>query len=294
MQIVRIFVRILSSNKKYKDMNRFFRLLSLAAAVIFFVSCAGTKDIVYFQDSPEGTKLQLPEPKIVEVQISDKISIIVNSKDPELASIFNLTFVNRHASRSLNNELTSNSNNNMSVYTVDTKGNIDFPVLGELHVQGLTREEIAAMVKNMIISRKLIMDPVVTVEFANLFVTVLGDVSHPGRHEIDKDKVTVLDVISKAGDLDITGLRKNVKVFREEDGKQICYQLDFTSAENVFTSPVYYLKQDDIIYVEPNKMKVRESTVNGNTFVSASFWISFTSFLMSLTSFCFATLNLKK
>ncbi len=258
----------------------------------FFASCAGTKDIVYFQDAPAGYNVQLPEPKIVEVQISDKISIVVNSKDPELASIFNLSFVNSRAARSISsgNSLASGSSN-MSVYTVDTKGNIDFPVLGELHVQGLTREEIAAMVKDMIISRKLIMDPVVTVEFANLFVTVLGDVSSPGRHEIDKDKVTVLDIISKAGDLDITGLRKNVKVFREEDGKQVCYQLDFTSAENVFMSPVYYLKQDDIIYVEPNKMKVRESTVNGNTFVSASFWISFTSFLMSLTSFCFAALK---
>lgn len=292
MQIVRIFVQILSSNKKYIDMNRFFKLLTIIAAMAFLASCASTKDIVYFQDAPSGYNVQLPEPKIVEVQISDKISIIVNSKDPELASIFNLTFTNRRSNSDMRNELSGGSGN-MSVYTVDTKGNIDFPVLGELHVQGLTREEIAAMVKNMIISRKLIMDPVVTVEFANLFVTVLGDVSSPGRKEIDKDKVTVLDVISKAGDLDITGLRKNVKVFREEDGKQVCYQIDFTSAENVFTSPVYYLKQDDIIYVEPNKMKVRESTVNGNTFVSASFWISFTSFLMSLTSFCFATLNLK-
>lgn len=269
-------------------MNRLFRLLSVVASVAVLASCAGTKKIVYFQDSTPGSQVQLPEPKIVEVQVSDKISIIVNSKDPELASIFNLTFTNRHANRSINNELISNSNNNMSVYTVDTKGNIDFPILGELHVQGLTREEIAGLVKNMIISRKLIMDPVVTVEFANLFVTVLGDVSRPGRHEIDKDKVTVLDIISKAGDLDITGLRNNVKVFREEDGKQVCYQLDFTSAENVFSSPVYYLKQDDIIYVEPNIMKVRQSTVNGNTFVSASFWISFTSFLMSMSSFVFS------
>lgn len=270
-------------------MNRLFKILSVAAAVMALASCAGMKKIVYFQDTDPGYQVQLPEPRIVAVQISDKISIVVNSKDPELAAIFNLAFVNsRASSSSMQSNSLVNNNNNMSVYTVDTHGNIDFPVLGQIHVEGLTREQIAKTIKDMIISRKLIMDPVVTVEFANLFVTVLGDVSHPGRHPIDKDKVTIMDVISKAGDLNITGLRKNVKVFREEDGKQVCYQLDFTSADDIFTSPVYYMQQDDIVYVEPNKMKVRQSTVNGNTFASASFWISFTSFLTSITTFILA------
>lgn len=259
--------------------------LTLAAAA-FLSSCAGVKDIVYFQDSEIGSKCDLPAPKVVKVDISDQLSIVVSSKDPELAAVFNLPVISysmNGASSSSGSNFSSHGNN-ISVYTVDSNGNIDMPVLGIVHVLGMTREQIAYTVKNMIISRQLLKDPVVTVELANLYVSVLGDVANPGRHAIDHDKVSIVDILSKASDMNVTGLRKNVKVYREENGKQVCYQVDFTNMENVFSSPVYYMQQNDIIYVQPNSMKARQSTVNGNTVLSVSFWISTASFLISIAT----------
>lgn len=269
-------------------MNKFkFAFLALAASA-FLSSCAGVKDIVYFQDSETGSKCELPAPKVVTVDISDKLSIVVSSKDPELAAVFNLPIISYSMSGasifSVNRGFSSGSGNNISVYTVDSNGNIDMPVLGIVHVLGMTREQIAYTVKNMIISRQLLKDPVITVELASLYVSVLGDVANPGRHAIDHDKVTIVDILSKASDMNVTGLRKNVKVYREENGKQICYQVDFTNMENVFSSPVYYMQQNDIIYVQPNSMKARQSTVNGNTVLSVSFWISTASFLISVAT----------
>lgn len=266
-------------------------VLALSAAVLLS-SCAGVKDITYFQDSEPGSTCSVPAPMVVKVGISDQLSIVVSSKDPELAAVFNLPIITHSVSS--NGSGFSNQNNQISVYTVDSNGNIDMPVLGIVHVSGMTREQIAYTVKNMIISRQLLKDPIVTVEFANLYVSVLGDVVNPGRHAIDHDKVTVIDILSKASDMNVTGLRKNVKVYREENGKQICYQLDFTNMESIFSSPVYYLQQNDIIYVQPNGMKARQSTVNGNTVLSVSFWISTASFLISIATLLVSLGVLKK
>lgn len=266
-------------------MNKIKCFFLTQATVVVFTSCAGVKDIPYFQDSENGSKCELPAPKVVKVDISDQLSIVVSSKDPELAAVFNLPIVSYSMSAAgSSSEFTSGGANRISVYTVDSGGNIDMPVLGIVHVSGMTREQIAYTVKNMIISRQLLKDPVVTVEFANLYVSVLGDVAHPGRHAIDHDKVTIIDILSKASDMNVTGLRNNVKVYREENGKQICYQVDFTNMENIFSSPVYYMQQNDVIYVQPNNMKARQSTVNGNTVLSVSFWVSTASFLISVTT----------
>ena len=265
-------------------MNKLKSVIFILTAAAFLSSCAGVKDIPYFQDSENGSKCELPAPKVVKVDISDQLSIVVSSKDPELAAVFNLPIISYSMSGAASSSGFSSSANSISVYTVDSGGNIDMPVLGIVHVLGMTREQIAYTVKNMIISRHLLKDPVVTVEFANLYVSVLGDVAHPGRHAIDHDKVTIIDILSKASDMNVTGLRKNVKVYREDNGKQICYQLDFTNMENIFSSPVYYMQQNDIVYVQPNNMKARQSTVNGNTVLSVSFWISTASFLISIAT----------
>lgn len=266
------------------DMNKIKYFLLTLSAVAFFSSCAGVRDIQYFQDSMPGSKCNLPAPKVVKVDISDQLSIVVSSRNPELAAVFNLPLI---TTSPIGREATgafANTNNRISVYTVDSSGNIDMPILGIVHVAGMTREQIAYTVKDMIISRQLLKDPVVTVEFANFYVSVLGDVAHPGRHAIDHDKVTVIDILSKASDMNVTGLRKNVKVYREENGAQVCYQLDFTNMNDVFSSPVYYMQQNDIIYVQPNSMKARQSTVNGNTILSVSFWVSTASFLVSVAT----------
>lgn len=271
-------------------MNALLKFIVTGAAVCCLASCGPVKDVTYFQDTEGNTSMKVVTPGPVTIEPLDKISIIVNSKDPELAMIFNLPVVS-HGVSNYTGSFSGATANQVSAFTVDAEGFIDFPVLGKLKVSGLRRDEIAQMIKDKIINENYIKDPVVIVEFADMFVSVLGDVSKPGRVSFDKDRITILDAISKAGDLNITAKRTNVKVFREENGRQKCYVTDLTKANDVFTSPVYYLRQEDIVYVEPNAKKMRESTVNGNNLVSVSFWISVSSLFLTTANFI---INLSK
>ena len=142
--------------------------------------------------------------------------------------------------------------------------------------------KIAAFIKEELLAKNLVKDPVVTVEYMNLGFSVLGEVGNPGRFNIDRDRITVLDAISQAGDLTIYGNRRKVMVMRQEGDVQRVYGIDLTSGQHVYTSPAYYLQQNDVVYVEPNKVKARQSTVNGNNVRSTSFWISLASLLTSI------------
>ncbi|MEO3519325.1 polysaccharide export protein, partial [Phocaeicola vulgatus] len=158
---------------------------------------------------------------------------------------------------------------------------------GKLHVQDMTREEVAVYIKKELQSHDLIKDPVVTVEFMNLSVNVMGEVNRPGRYNIDKDHLTILDALSQAGDLTIYGKREKVLVLRNENGKQRVYGINLCSADHLYSSPVYYLQQNDVVYVEPNDTKARQSTVNGNNVRSTSFWISLASLLTTISVLIF-------
>lgn len=247
-------------------------------------SCGTSKDVVYFQDlKPGETEITLPEVQAITVQPEDKISIIVNSRDPQLTDLFNLPIVSRQLGQSLRtNGASTGTNQGISGYTVNADGDIDFPVIGKIHVAGMKREEIARFIKDKLISGNLVKDPVVTVEFMNLCVSVLGEVNNPGRFSIDRDRLTVLDALSMAGDLTIYGNRYKVLVMRQEGDTQRVYGIDLTSGEHVYSSPAYYLQQNDVVYVEPNSVKARQSTVNGNNVRSTSFWISLASLLTSI------------
>ena len=200
-----------------------------------------------------------------------------------LTNLFNLPIV----SQQVGQESSSGTNRGLSGYTVDSKGDIDFPVLGGLHVQGMTREEVAVYIKKELQSHDLIKDPVVTVEFMNLSVNVMGEVNRPGRYNIDKDHLTILDALSQAGDLTIYGKREKVLVLRNENGTQRVYGINLCSADHLYSSPVYYLQQNDVVYVEPNDTKARQSTVNGNNVRSTSFWISLASLLTTISVLIF-------
>ena len=180
--------------------------------------------------------------------------------------------------------MTRGTSQGVSGYTVDANGEIDFPVLGKIKVAGLQREDIAKYIKQELISRNLVKDPVVivTVEFMNLCISVMGEVNTPGRFSIDRDRVTILDALSMAGDLTIYGNRSKVMVMRQEGDTQRVYGVNLTSGAHVYSSPVYYLQQNDVVYVEPNHVKARQSTVNGNNVRSTSFWISLASLLTSV------------
>lgn len=259
----------------------------LVVWLVLLTSCNSTKEVLYFQDLNPGDSLTVTaEALALKVRPQDKISIIVNSRDPQLMALFNLPRVSKQigsvgtASSSL-----SSSEQDVLGYTVDKNGEIDFPVLGKIYVAGKTREEIAEYIKGELKRENLVKDPVVTVEYMNLCVSVLGEVNAPGRYGLDRDKNTILDVLGMAGDLTINGNRTNVMVLRQDGNTQRVYGIDLTSGSDIYSSPAYYLQQNDVVYVEPNEMKARQSTVNGNTVRSTSFWISLTSLAMSVALF---------
>ena len=249
------------------------RLIILSLAALLATACSAPK-IAYLEDINSGQTVQIANVKNIRILPDDKISILVNSRDPLLSNLFNLPYVTRQLG-AIDNR--SSYSQGLSGYTVDTEGNIDFPVLGKVHVAGLTRSEIAAKIKGELEGQNLVKDPVVTVEFLNLTVSVLGEVQRPGRFSIDKDRVTILDAISMAGDLTIQGKRENVLVQRDVDGKTTLYRVDLTKGSELYASPVFYLQQNDVVYVEPNAMKARQATVNGNNVRSTAFWDSLVS-----------------
>lgn len=261
-------------------------MLMCTVAAIGLWSCSTPKDVTYFQDLSAGTYTISGVEGMIRAVPGDKLSIVVNSKDPELAALFNLPL------QSMRIGVTSPSlrdgNTGVSLYTVDPSGNIDFPILGEVHVGGRTSHEISSEIKQMLISRNLIKDPTVTVEFANTGISVLGEVSRPGRYDMQRDRMTLLEGLAMAGDLTIQGERKNVAVMRENpDGTTTVYRIDLTSADDLYASPAYYLQQNDVVYVEPNAYKKRQRQANGNTVLTASFWLSVASFLTTIAVLVF-------
>ena len=228
-------------------------------------SCKTPRDIAYLQDAMENVPIQTQTDGNIRFQPGDKLSIYVHSRDPQLMELFNLTG---------SNNMSNSNTTGRGAYTVDPRGEIDFPVLGLIKVQGFTRNEVAQTVKSMLLERSLCNDPVITVEFYNMNFSILGDFSGSGTRAITKDKITLLEAISMAGDLEINGLRKNVMVLRQEGDQQIPYRVDLTSANSIYNSPVYYIRQNDVVYVEPNNKHKRGSTVMGSSAYTPSFWMS--------------------
>lgn len=253
------------------------KILLMAMLALALASCNTSKKIVYFQDIQVNRPEAITEARDITVQPKDQISILVSSKDPQLAALFNLPRVQYRVG---DNNM-QNTNGDVSGYTLDTEGYIDFPVLGRLYVAGMTKSEIASFIKKRLMDENLINDPVVTVEFMNLYYSILGEVNSPGKYMITKDQITLLEAISMAGDLTIYGKRNAVFVVREEDGQRVTHWVDLRT-QDLFHSPVYYLKQNDVIYVQPNKVRAGQSTINENSVKSVSLWISIASFLSSL------------
>ena len=251
----------------------------LGIALLSATSCGTPKDVAYFQDlnNNPDTVITLQN-RVITVKPTDKIYIGVKSKDPQISQLFNLMGETRGSSA---NKLSQDA----YYYTVDSKGDIDFPVVGKIQVAGLTREEIAEKVKKSLVDASLVKDPTVTVSLSNLHYSMMGEVAKPGQYAIEDEKVTILDAISKAGDLTIQGRRNDVMVLRQENGHQKIYKIDLCSGKDIFSSPAYYLQQNDVVYVTPNDTKKRSSTLNGNTVQSTGFWLSISSLLVTVLTF---------
>lgn len=262
-------------------MRSLFRFLPIC--ILFLSSCNSSKNVTYFQDIPLEQNISTVKSSDIKVMPKDLISIVVSSKNPELAALFNLPKVSYQAGSATSNESAANQ---ILGYTVDPGGNIDFPVLGSIHVAGLSREQLASMIKERLVNGNLVNDAVVTVDFLNLKISVLGEVKNPGKYSIDRDEITLLEAISMAGDLTIYGKRNGIMVIREADGNRITYKMDLRSSET-FSSPAYYLRQNDIIYVEPNSTRAGQSTINDNNVKSVSLWMSIASFATTLAVLIF-------
>jgi polysaccharide export outer membrane protein len=260
----------------------------LMAVLLLFCGCK-TPNVAYFSDMKDGQTGQVVHDLAIRLQPEDKVSIIVKSKDPQLSDLFNLPVISGRIGYS-HTSTTGNYNytGQMSLYTIDEKGEIDFPVIGKLKIGGMRREEAADHIKQQLIAKNMVQDPVVTIEYGNLGFNVLGEVNRPGRYNFELDHLTILDAISLAGDLTIQGKRENVTVIRVADnGERISYRLDLRSARQLYASPAFYIHQNDVIYVEPNNFRARQTTVNGNNVLSAPFWISVASFLTSVAVLIF-------
>lgn len=244
--------------------------LSLSAVLLLVSSCSNSRKIVYLQDIEPNVTMLVQEPKSIKLIPGDKLSIIVHGRDKAVVDAFNLM------------DGTGEGAGNHSVYTVDDRGYIDMPVLGPIKVEGLTRQELEQEIKYRLIDSRLVKEPVVTVEYKNLGYYVLGEVGGNGRHEINRDNVTLLEAIAEAGDIGIQGRRDNILVLRTENGKQTPYRVSLLDTKGLYSSPVYYIKQNDIIYVEPNSVRTSGSTANGSMFMTWGFWVSIASMLTTV------------
>ena len=250
-----------------KLFSPFVIVLILAA---FLNSCSGSKYVAYFQNIDNvdlTTSRGLYDAKIMP---KDMLSITVSTIDPEVSKLFNLY------SETVTGDRTSSQG-----YLVDNDGNINFPVVGTIHVAGLTKGQCENLIREKILPNMSVSEnPVVTVRMASFRVTVLGEVAHPSVIPVTSEKMSVLEALAQAGDLTIYGKRENVLLIREnETGQKIQHRINLNDAEFI-NSPYYYLQQNDVLYVEPNKVKAKNSSIGTST----SLWVSSLSALASLAS----------
>lgn len=252
------------------------RFLLFGLVALLMSSCNTSKEIIYLQDVRLESPEEIKAAETITIEPKDMLSIVVSSSQPDAARIFNLPIMATQAS---NGDLMYDSY--LNGYVVDGDGYIDFPVVGKIKASGLNRWQLQDRIMETLRDKKLLDDPVVTVDFMNFKVSILGEVTAPGTYSIKSDKVSVLEAIAMARDLTIYGKRDEVYVIREEGGQRHSYKLDLRSSD-IFDSPAYYLKQNDVIYVQPNKVRAGQSTINQNTVKSVSMWVSIASLLTSI------------
>ena len=254
--------------KKYITLIFIFSLL---------LSCATKDDVVYFNginstDNSIGLDSYSPT-----YHIEDELIIVVNALDPEAAKPFNKTSVSLSA-----DVLDARGRERLQTYRVDSEGEIDFPVMGKVKIAGLNREQATLMLQEKL--SEYIKNPIVDIETVNYKITVLGEVNRPGTYTATNERITLIEAIGLAGDLTIYGERENVLVIQDYDGKKTYTRVNLKSNE-LFDSPVYYLSQNDVVYVEPNKTRARASSIGAGTTVllsSLGLLISMTALIVTI------------
>ena len=265
-------------------MKKTLKVLLIAAIVAAAASCSPNtyKNINYLQDIQTDSLLAKAINTGIIIQPQDKISIIVGCRDPKLAAPFNLSVSTYYTGSELS--MTGGASQRITGYVVDNEGNIYFPILGQLHVAGLNRWELQELIRNQLNDSGNLRDAVVTVEFLNNKISILGEVTAPGTYTMVGDRMNILDALAMARDLTIYGRRDNIMVVRTKEDGIHYYTLDLRDAGTLINSPAFYLQQSDIVYVTPNDVRAGQSIINENYFKSGSFWMSLGSLAITVTN----------
>ena len=261
---------ILSLSNDYKLYTiKFYKIIF--TSFIIFTSCHQKEKIVYFQENNSVEfKNSSYNPKL---KPDDLLSIHVVAQDEATVKLFNMPYGN------VNQNVGGYSTGNLSQpgYLITNDGFIDFPIIGKIKLAGLTRQDAIDLIKEKL--KSFMQDPVIIIRLLNYKVTVLGEVKNPGSFTIPNERITLLEAIGIAGDLEITARRNNILVLREVDGKLTETRVDLTK-KDVFNSSVYYLQQNDVVYVEPNRVKMNSALYNT---ANVSTGISIISLLVTIT-----------
>ena len=229
--------------------------MPVVLTALLVTSCASQKRAWYLQDAQPFTPEQIAENGQIRIKPLDRLTIVVNSKDPELAVPFNSSSSLSSLTGATN--YGSATNQSLQIRTVDENGQLEMPVIGKIECKGKTRSELAQAIADKIVEGGYINDPTVNVQFADMKISVIGEVARPGHYDVTRDKLSIFDALAMAGDLTIYGIRSEV------DGVRTIEYLDLTSKE-LFNSPAFYIQQNDVIYVKPNKYKAQTGEISQN------------------------------
>lgn len=242
------------------------KIIILVLFIFVLTSCASRKEVVYFQDTGNFETLVNTNRSVSKFKVDDLVSIHVSSLNPEASAPFNL----------FRGQAEGGFRAEQVDYLVDEAGEIDFPVIGKLKIEGLSPEELRLMLRNRL--SEYLKDPIINIRLRNFTVTVLGEVARPGTYPVNGEQITILEALGLAGDLTIRGVRENVLVIRDFNGTKVYTRIDLTSKKMV-DSPVYYLTQNDVVYAEPNRSGITASSLDQR----ASIAISIASMLITST-----------
>lgn len=234
-----------------------YNIFSLVLTIAFLSSCASRKDVVYFQDTGNFETLVNNNDFVSKFKVDDLVSIHVSSLNPEASAPFNLF---RGASE-------GGIRPEQVDYLVDQAGEIDFPIIGKLRIEGLSPDELRSLLRNQL--SDYLKDPIINIRLRNFTVTILGEVNVPGTYPVNGEQVTILEALGFARDLTIRGVRQNVLVIRDFNGTKVYNRIDLTS-KNMVKSPVYYLSQNDVVYVEPNQSGITASSLDNRANIAIS------------------------
>ncbi len=251
-------------NKRFMEIKKYAFYLLL---FVFATSCVPKKKIVYLQGNAGGGNASVSNYEPV-IQPDDMLYVTVTSQNPEAVEAFNPENTGTQNGNTFDLKRVS--------YLVSKEGDIEFPILGKIKAAGLTRSEFTEMLKLRL--KPYVSDAVVNLRFTNFKISVLGEVSAPGKIEVSGDRITLIEAIAQAGDLTLYGMRNNILIVRDNNGEKTFNRVDITKA-NFVNSPFYYLKQNDVVYVEPRRARVDSTAIGGNVTTI----ISIVSFLLTTT-----------